>query len=117
MFRFEELEIWKLALEYAEEIYDLLDRLPISERYNVNEQLRRSALSISSNIAEGAGSSTTKNFASFLNISIASVFETVGILFFAEKRKYISEEKRIMLYKKAELLVKKTRSFKNSLKV
>jgi four helix bundle protein len=57
-----------------------------------------------------------RNFKSFLDISICSVLESVNILHFAAKRKYISEKERTILYQKAETLVKKIRSFKNSLK-
>jgi len=116
MFRFEELEIWKLAINYADEIYDLAKELPVDEKYNLTDQLRRSALSISNNIAEGSGVSTTKNFKSFLDISISSVLETVNLLCFANRRSYISESQRIKLYDEAEVIIKKIRSFKSSLK-
>ena len=116
MFRFEELEIWKLAISYADDIYNLIEKLPINERYNLIGQIKRAALSISNNIAEGSGTSTTKNFKSFLDISIASLLETVNLLHFARRRDYISENERIDFYQKAEKLVKKIRAFKNSLK-
>jgi len=116
MFRFEELDIWKLALEYADAIYNTSDRFPNSEKYNLTDQLRRSSLSISNNIAEGSGARTNKNFSSFLDISAASLMETVNLLYFARNRKYITENKRLELYEKAEILIKKIRSFKNSLK-
>ena len=116
MFRFEELDIWKLAVEYADEVYDLTEKLPVSERYNLIEQLKKAALSISNNIAEGSGAATKKNFSSFLNISVSSLLETVNILHFAKAREYISEEERIKFYKKAETLAKKINAFRNSLK-
>ena len=116
MFRFEELDIWKLSLEYADCIYDLIKKIPESEKYNLIDQLSRSALSISNNIAEGSGTTTKRNFCSFLDISISSAFETVNLLHFAKRREYISESERVLLYNKAELLIKKICSFKNSLK-
>lgn len=116
MFRFEELDIWKLAIEYADYIYDLTAKLPLNERYNLSDQLRRAVLSVSNNIAEGSGRATARNFNSFLDISLGSIFETVSILYFAKKRKYINEEERKKTYEIAELLTKKIRSFKNSLK-
>ncbi len=116
MFRFEELDIWKLAINYADKIYDLAKKLPIDEKYNLTDQLKRAALSISNNIAEGSGVSTSKNFKSFLGISIASALETVNLLHFAKKRDYISELQRIKLYNEIEILIKMIRSFKNSLK-
>ena len=116
MFRFEELEIWKLSIEYADKMYKLVEKLPVDERYNMVNQLKRASLSISNNIAEGSGTATARNFRSFLDISIASALETVNLLYFAAKRQYISEEERIDFYHKAEIIIKKIRAFKNSLK-
>jgi four helix bundle protein len=116
MFRFEKLEIWKLAISYANDIYNLTITFPDNEKYNVTDQLKRASLSISNNISEGSGAATKKNFCSYLDISISSCFETVNLLHFAKKRKYIAESKRKEMYNKAEILVKKIRSFKNSLK-
>jgi four helix bundle protein len=53
MFRFEELEIWKLAIEYGDKLYNIADKFPMRELYAMGSQLRRAALSISNNIAEG----------------------------------------------------------------
>ncbi|MBM3206537.1 MAG: four helix bundle protein [Candidatus Staskawiczbacteria bacterium] len=88
---------------------------PREEYFGLSDQLRRAAISISNNIAEGSGSASVKGFSSFLNISIRSTLETVNILIFAHKRKYISEQTLNELYKEAEILIKRTRSFKNSL--
>ena len=115
MFRFEELEIWKLSVDYGNELYDISWNFPSEEKYSLGDQLRRAAVSISNNIAEGSGSTTKKNFAFFLDISVKSAFETVNILYFAEKRNYINPEKRKKLYDSAEVLIKRIRAFKNSL--
>ncbi len=116
MFRFEKLDIWKLAIDYVNDVYELAETFPVKERYNMVDQLRRAALSISNNIAEGSGVSTNKNFSSFLDISISSALETVNILYMARKREYISEQDRLVLYQKAETLIKKICAFKKSLK-
>ncbi len=115
MFRFESLDIWKMATEYAAEIYKITERFPSSELYGLVSQLRRAAVSISNNIAEGSGSSSKKDFRNFLDISTKSVFETVNLVLFAKKMSFIEEEIKQDLYIKAELLVKKIASFKNSL--
>ena len=115
MFRFEELDIWKLAIEYANEIYDISNKFPDCEKYNLIMQIRKAALSISSNIAEGSGKTTNKNFSSFLDISVGSALETVNLLYFAKTRNYINEQARLDLYNKAEILVKKIRAFKKRL--
>ncbi|MFA5104836.1 MAG: four helix bundle protein [Candidatus Omnitrophota bacterium] len=115
MFRFEELDIWKLAIDYANEIYNISNKFPDCEKYNLIIQVRKAALSISSNIAEGSGTRTNKNFSSFLDISVGSALETVNLLYFAKTRNYISETVRVDLYNKAEVLIKKIRSFKKRL--
>ena len=116
MFRFEELEIWKLAIEYGNDLYNIADKFPSKEIYGLCSQLRRSAVSISNNIAEGSGASTDKDFCSFLDISVKSALETVNILYFAKIRGYINEEKRLELYENAEKIIRKIRSFKKTLR-
>ena len=114
-FRFESLDIWQEAIDYADDLYEITKSFPPEEKFALMDQLKRAAVSISNNIAEGSGSITTKGFALFLSISIKSTLETVNILYFAEKRKYINSNQRLVLYHKAEVLIKKIRAFKNSL--
>lgn len=114
-FRFENLEIWKLSIDYGNKIYDIADCLPQKELFGLGSQLRRSAVSISNNIAEGSGSSTIKDLKNYLDISIKSTLEVVSMLFFAEKRNYIIESRKLELYEEAEKLIRKTRAFKKSL--
>ena len=115
-FRFESLEIWKLGIEYGNEIYNLADNLPKKELFGLGSQLRRSAVSISNNIAEGSGGVSIKDFKNYLDISIKSTLEIISMLFFAESRNYIIKEQRIKLYEEAERLIRKIRAFKNSLR-
>lgn len=114
-FRFESLAIWKLAIEYGDECYKVAGELPAEERYALADQLRRAAVSISNNIAEGSGSATNKNFSSFLDIAVKSTLETVNILFFGLRRSYFTKQEFDRLYEKAENLIKKIRAFKNTL--
>lgn len=116
MFRFEKLEVWKLSMSYAHKIYDLTEKFPKLEQFGLTSQIRRAALSISSNIAEGSGSSTNKDFCNFLDIAIKSTIETVSQLFFAKERKYIKEEDIGILYDEAEILVKRIQALKTYLK-
>ncbi len=116
MFRFEKLEIWQLAIEYCLEIYSLTNKFPKQEQFGLVAQLKRAAVSISSNIAEGSGGTTTKDFINFLNIAIKSTLETVSQLLFCEKAGFLSKEKREHLYNKAEILIKKINAFKKSLR-
>jgi len=115
MFRFEQLEIWKAAGNYGQKLYQITMAFPAEERFALADQLRRSAASISNNIAEGSGG-TDKDFAKFLDIATKSTLETVNILYIATANQYIDETQRKNLYNEAEILVKRIRSFKKSLK-
>ena len=115
MFRFESLDIWKMSLDYADKLYDVANSFPSEERFALSDQLKRAAVSVSNNIAEGSGSATNRNFSSFLDISVKSTLETVNILFLASRRKYLTEKERQFLYNESEILIKKIRAFKNKL--
>ena len=85
-FRFQDLEIWKDAIKITHQLFDIADQLEEIKKFRFAEQLRSAALSISNNIAEGSGSSSKKDFASFLNISRRSTFENANmILLFASR--------------------------------
>lgn len=114
-FRFEHLEIWKDSILFAKQIYAVTKTFPRDELYALVDQLRRAASSIAANIAEGAGSSSKKDFAHYLDIAIKSIYETVSHLYLAEQQGYISSKKRLELYAKAEYLVKKIQSFRKSI--
>lgn len=115
MFRFENLEIWRLGVNYGKELYRIADSLPQKELFGMGSQLRRVAVSISSNIAEGSGAVTIKDFKNFLDISVKSVLESVSQLLICEELGYVGKDKREALYEKADELVRKMRAFKNSL--
>ena len=75
MRNFYDYEIWQKSIEITKAIYTLTKMLPESEKYGLLSQMRRAAVSISSNIAEGSSRSSDKDFARFLEISIGSSFE------------------------------------------
>lgn len=75
MHKFEELNVWKLSIDLAKEVYSLISRLPREEKYGLADQLRRCSVSIPSNIAEGAGRNYSKEFIHFLGISNGSCCE------------------------------------------
>lgn len=72
---FKQLVVWQRAMELAEEVYRLTESLPSSERFGLISQIRRSAVSIPSNIAEGRQRGTRKDFAQFLRIADGSAAE------------------------------------------
>jgi len=114
-FRFENLEIWKSAVKYAKIIFKLANTLPPKERFSLADQIRRSSLSVSNNIAEGCASESNREFRSFLNIAIRSLFETVSSLFIAKDIGYISEREFKELYEFSEVLSKRIRAFRKTI--
>ena len=65
---FKKLEVWKISFEFGKEVYKITANFPKEETYSITSQLRRSALSISANIAEGTGRSSDKDFVRFLRV-------------------------------------------------
>lgn len=95
MHNYRELKVWKNAIEVSVEIYQLLNEFPQIEKYNLSSQIRRSAVSIASNIAEGAGRKTDKDFNRFLGIALGSSFELHTQLIISYRLKLIKDFKRL----------------------
>lgn len=79
-FRFEDLEIWQLAVEIAEVLFDIANELDKKKRYRFAEQLRGAGISMPNNIAEGSGSTSKKEFIQFLNFARRSTFENANMV-------------------------------------
>ena len=91
MHKLTELKIWKKAMELTAEIYEATANFPTEEKYGLTSQIRRSAVSVSSNIAEGAGRNSSKEFCHFLGISNGSAYELQTQLMLANRLKLISD--------------------------
>ena len=78
MFRFEKLDVWNKAIDYADLVYSLTKSFPADERFGLTSQMRRSAVSVSSNVAEGSGRSSDKDSARFIEIGYGSLMECVS---------------------------------------
>lgn len=87
---FRQYDIYRDSIELAVRIYQLTSRFPSAEKYGIVGQLNRAVLSISLNIAEGAGRSTPKDFARFISQSLGSANECETLLVNANKLKHIS---------------------------
>jgi four helix bundle protein len=102
MFNFEKLEVWKKAIDFADFVYTTTRTFPDDERFGLTNQMRRAAVSISSNIAEGTSRHSKDDYARFLEIATGSVFEVVSQSFVAQRQGYLPEETRQRLYTAAE---------------
>ncbi len=91
MHHFKELQIWQRAMKLVKKVYDITASFPSEEKYGIVSQIRRCAVSIPSNIAEGAGRRTEKDFARFLSISLGSQFELETQLILTKDLSLISE--------------------------
>jgi len=78
MFNFEKLEVWQKAILFANSVYSITRSFPDNERFGLTSQMRRAAVSISSNIAEGSSRFSNRNFARFIEYATGSVFEVVS---------------------------------------
>jgi four helix bundle protein len=86
------LDAWKLAMELVVRTYRSTDSFPPSEKYGLIDQMRRAAVSVPSNIAEGAARQTRKEFANFLHIAQGSLSELDTLLELAARLQYVSME-------------------------
>jgi four helix bundle protein len=82
----ERLEAWRMSHQLALEVYAATDRWPRSERFGVTAQLRRAAISVAANIAEGSARHGRREFARFLSISLGSLAELSYLLLFSRDR-------------------------------
>jgi len=85
MHNFREFQVWKRGINYCKSIYNITSSFSVEEKFGIVSQIRRSAVSIPSNIAEGAGRNTNKEFARFLSISLGSQFELETQLIISEQ--------------------------------
>jgi four helix bundle protein len=92
---FREIKIWQEALLIVKEVYAFSSHLPKEELYGITSQINRSAVSIPSNIAEGSGRTSNKEFIRFLEIAIASSYELETQLILAEEIFGLSSKKII----------------------
>ena len=88
-FIFEKLDVWKKARYLVRDIYKLLDNFPNTEKYALCDQIRRAAISVPSNIAEGSGRASTKERVHFLEIAYGSLLEVYNQFIIAEDLHYI----------------------------
>ena len=109
---FREMTIWKDSMTIAKDVYMTSSKLPNGEKFSLISQINRCAVSIPSNIAEGSGRTSNKEFAHFLNISLSSSYELETQLILAQE---IYKLESIELLEKLQNLQKMIGGFKRTL--
>jgi four helix bundle protein len=102
MFNFEKLETWQKAIQFADLIYRLTKAFPDDERFGLTSQMRRAAVSISSNIAEGSARHSRDDYARFVEIATGSLFEVVSQSFISRNQGFLSPVDFQTIYTAAE---------------
>jgi four helix bundle protein len=91
-FKFESLSVWKRSIDFADAMFSLADNLPQKYQFSLGEQMRRAALSIPTNIAEGSGRDKPKEKQYFFRIAKGSVYEVVSLMVIFGKRGCLDRE-------------------------
>jgi four helix bundle protein len=102
MFNFEKLDVWQKAIDFADLVYNYTRNFPADERFGLTNQMRRAAVSISSNIAEGTSRMSQADFGRFVEIATGSVFEVVSQSFVGRRQGFLADEDFQALYLAAD---------------
>ena len=116
MSNFRNLLVWQKAMSMTTFIYNSTNHFPKEEIFGLTSQIRRSSISIPSNIAEGFGRDSCKEYLRFLNISISSLFELQTQLEIAKNITYLNETEFKTLYEYSRELERMLVSFTNKIK-
>jgi four helix bundle protein len=103
---FKNLDVWKLSRELCKEIYEATSSFPVEEKFGLTSQMRRCAISIPSNIAEGTSRMSDKDFARFLDISLGSCFELETQVILADDLGFFDKEKSVFLQNRVQKIQK-----------
>jgi len=115
-FKFEKLELWQLALEYIDLVYEVTEQLPQSEEYNLKTQMCRAATSVALNVAEGSTGQTDAEQARFLGLAIRSLLETAACQHIINRRGHLQDATELrQAYRSAETLVAKLHTMREAI--
>jgi four helix bundle protein len=116
MHNYKKLEVWKESVNLVTEIYLLTEKFPDKEKFGLISQINRCAVSLPSNISEGAGRSSKKEFSLFLGYALASSFELETQLIISNNLKLILDEQKVKIIEKLNIIQRKIYSLIKSLK-
>jgi len=113
---YRDLDVWKLAIEIVRDIYRVTEKFPPAELFGLTTQLRRAAISIPSNIAEGQGRNSSKEFRQFLAIALGSLAEVETQLIIASEIGYLASSEPTKLLADLDTIRKMIKGLSGSLK-
>ena len=116
MHNYRELKIWQRSMDFVVKVYEVSKNFPKEERYGLTAQLRSCVISVPSNISEGAGRGTNRQFKRFLEFSMGSINEVQTQLELAHRVSYMSAQIYEPLIDEALQIYKMILGFYNSLK-
>jgi four helix bundle protein len=112
---YRELIVWQKAMDLAVAVYKITEVLPSRERYGLTDQVRRAAVSVPSNIAEGQGRSTVNDFLRFLSIARGSLNEMETQILIAQRIGYLPESDRDVILRQSDEVGRLLRALGRSL--
>lgn len=116
VFPFEKLEVWNMAIELADHVLGLLEKIPYNKHLRLVSQLEGAVTSVPQNIAEGKGRQYKKEFIQYLSIAQGSLYETITLNEVFAKRKLFSEEESLKIRRMGENIDRKLNGLMNSLR-
>jgi len=114
VFKFEKLAVWQKAVSFSDLIYHKSTLFPADERFGLTNQIRRAAVSVPANIAEGSARSDP-DFSRFIGIAAGSLYEVVTQIFIAKRRGFLSESDFSEIYNSAEEISRMLSGLRDSL--
>ena len=115
-FPFEKLEVWQLAVDFADFILGLLENFPANKHLRLIGQMEAAVSSIAQNTAEGKGRQYKKEFIQYLYVAEGSLFEVLTLTEIFKRRQLFKEEESFKIRQRAEVIDRKLHGLINSLK-
>jgi four helix bundle protein len=115
MFGFEKLDVWQKAIELSHHVYAMTRTFPTDERFGLTSQMRRAAVSVASNIAEGSGRGSNPDFGRFVEIAYGSLMELITQAKIATGQAFLLQPDFDKLYRQSEEIARMLSGLRNSL--